>query len=468
MKIRPSTLTSTDVLQAIEEARDAELCRNLNLFQDILSTYWEDIETEPELDSFDFPLRTELLRLCGVFLSQFGRAGGLPGYQIRAKDMLSRAARQFESGNFRARAAETKVSLANCYWFAGEVAEYDDLIRSVEEEFNVNPRHPVSVQIKLNRLLVANWKREHSEAKRLIDEIADVISPDHDFRLKTQYHNLAGIACRIGGDLDLGAVHLNEAVSIARKAKNNMFVAFNLNNLAMLYRTGGDFDQARHAIEEALAIMESRRDRGWIPHALDTKALIYLDQGEYSEALKVIERAVKIFLDGEDHCGRTDAMWTKCRCLLRLDRPHEAVELFVELTDLAAQRIGRVAVEKFVALFLEEVYPVKHFPLTDEVAAFKRTRVIKAMRESGGHVTKAAQALGLRSQQHLSDILNNQFPDIYDELGIKRRARRTNQAKQKEPPLGVARLIMPKGRTYSFNFSWRGDKEPQFFYSRGT
>ena len=77
--------------------------------------------------------------------------------------------------------------------------------------------------------------------------------------------------------------------------------------------------------------------------------------------------------------------------------------------------------------------------------------------------SKAARKLGLRSQQHLSEILNKQFPDIYDELGIKRRAKRSNQTK-KEPPLNLSRLIMPKNRTYSFNFAWRGNREPQFFY----
>jgi tetratricopeptide (TPR) repeat protein len=242
-----------------------------------------------------------------------------------------------------------------------------------------------------------------------------------------------------------------------------MIVALSLNNLANTYRTGGELKLAHATSDAAIAITEARGDRGWTAHFLDTKALTYLDQGEHDKALAVIERSIDIFSDGEDFSGRTDAMWTKCRCLLRLDRPHEAVELFVELSDLAAQRIGKVAVKKFVELFLEEVYPLKHFPLSDEVTAFKRTRVVKAMRETGGHVAKAARKLGLRSQQHLSEILNNQFPDIYGELGIKRRARRSTETK-KEPPLNLSRLIMPKSRTYSFNFTWPGKLEPQFYY----
>jgi tetratricopeptide (TPR) repeat protein len=463
MKIRSSTLTSADVRRVIEEARDAELCRNLEFFRDTLSNFWEDIEGEPDVSSFDPPVRAELLRLSGVFLSQFGRARGLADHQIRAKDILTRAQELFEEQQSNVKAAETKVALANCYWFSGEVSEYDDLIRSVEEEFSVEPRHPVSIQIKLNRLLVANWRQDRKEAERLIGEVARVISTNHDVRLRTQFHNLAGIARRIAGDLDESTRHVKEAVRIAKAAHNAMFVAFNLNNLAFVYRIGGHFNQAHRTIDEALSIMESREDKGWIPHALDTKALIYLDQVDYDQALEVIERSIAIFSQGEDYSGLTDAMWTKCLCLLRLNRLNDALEVFIDLRDIAARQIGEIAVDKFTTLLMEQIHILKQFPLTDELATLKRSLVVKAMRESDGHVAKAARKLGLRSQQHLSEILNNQFPDIYDELGIKRRAKRSNEIK-KEPPLGLSRLIMPKNRTYSFNFTWDGKLEPQFFY----
>ena len=464
MQITSSTLTSADVRRVIEEARDAELCRNLEFFRDTLSNFWEDIEREPDVSSFDPPFQAELLRLSGVFLSQFGRARGLADHQIRAKDILTRAQELFEEQRSNEKAAETKVALANCYWFSGEVSEYDDLIKSVEEEFSVEPRHPVSIQIKLNRLLVANWRQDRKEAERLIGEVARVISTDHDVRLRTQFHNLAGIACRIAGDLDQSTRHVTEAVRIAKAANNAMFVAFNLNNLAFVYRIGGHFDQAHRTIDEALSIMESRDDKGWIPHALDTKALIYLDQADYEQALEVIERSVELFSEGEDYGGLTDAMWTKCLCLLRLERPLEAVELFASLINLADRQIGKIAVDKFTTLLIEQIHILKQFPLTDELAVLKRSLVVKAMRETGGHVANAAHKLGLRSQQHLSEILNNQFPDIYEELGIKRRARRTNRTKQEQPAPGLSRLVMPKNRTYSFNFAWSGEEELQFFH----
>ena len=464
MKIKSSTLTSADVLPLIEEARDAELCRNLDLFREILSAVWEDIEVEPDFASFAFPEQAELLRLCGVFLNQFGRARGLADYQIRAKDILTRAARLFDEGNIPDKAAETKVALANCYLFAGEITEYDDILKTVKAEFEGTPDHPVSIQIDLNQLLAAMLRKNFDQAKSLIEKITRVISREHDFRLRTQFHNLAGIAYRRMGDVDKSFRHAKESVNIARAANNSMFVAFNLNNLANIYLTRGELERALATSNEAIAITAARGDKGWTAHLLDTKALIFLDQGEYNESLKVIESAIEIFVEGEDYGGLTDAMWTKCLCLLRLDRFTDTLRVFVELRNLAARQIGQVAVDKFEKLLDEEVYVLKHFPLTDELTGLKRSLVVKAMRESGGHVSNAALKLGLRSQQHLSDILNNQFPDIYEELGIKRRARRTNQAKQKPPAPGLTRLMMPEDRTYSFNFAWCGEEELQFFH----
>ena len=463
MKIRSSTLTSIDVLQLIEEARDAELCRNLDLSRDIFSDFWKDIESEPDLAHFDPLFQAELLRLCGVFLSQFGRARGLLDYQNRAKDILTRTARLFESQNSPDKAAETKVGLATCYWYSGEVEEHDAMLRSVEAEFSAQPNHQVSIQIKLNRILVAIWRKDLEEADYLIDQLTKVVTSDHDLRLRTQFHNLAGITYRLTGDVDKSVRHARESVDIARAANNSMFVALNLNNLANTYRTGGELERALATSDAAIAITEARGDKGWTAHFLDTKALIYLDQCEYSESLKVIEKSIEIFSDGEDYGGLTDAMWTKCLCLLRLGQVKDALAVFMDLRDVAARQIGEIAVDKFTTLLMEQIYILKQFPLTDELAALKRSLVVKAMRESGGHVSKAARRLGLRSQQHLSEILNNQFPGIYDELGIKRRARRSSTPPKKQPP-GLARLIMPKNQTYSFNFAWHGKEELQFFY----
>ena len=246
---------------------------------------------------------------------------------------------------------------------------------------------------------------------------------------------MAGIACLDAGDLEKSIFYFKEAVQSAKNVKSNMFVAFNLNNLAFLYRMSRNFEAAHETVNEAILILETREAAGWTAHALDTKALIHLDEGEQDKALTVIERAIQIFSEGEDYGGLTDAMWTKCLCLLRVNSFTEAHAVFFELREIAARQIGKIAVDKFEKLLAEEVYVLRHFPLVDELSALKRSLVVKALRETEGHMAKAVKVLGLRSQQHLSQILNREFPDIYDELGIKRRAPRSKEPGKKNRPL---------------------------------
>ena len=327
-------------------------------FREILSAFWENTDQDPDVASFQPNAQAELLRLCGVFLSQFGRARGLPDYQLRAKDLLTRSAEIFEDVQRPDKAAEAKVCLANCFWFLGEIAEYDDILQAVEADFDEKPEHTVSIQIKLNRMLVAVSRAQPEEALRLVDEISRLLSSDHDFRLRTQFHNLAGIACRVAGNLEGAALHAREAVLIAREAGNPMFVALSLNNLAFVYRTAGEFDLAHQTVDESISIMESHLDRGWVAHALDTKALIYIDQRDCESAMATIERSIRIFEEGEDYSGLADAMWNKCVCLMRLGRKQEAIVLFGQVPKTSRRKRSarsrwistqRVLAKKFIS-----------------------------------------------------------------------------------------------------------------------
>src|ERR1044072_1956092 len=103
-------LTTVELLQLIEEARDAELCRDTESFRKILQTVWINIETTPNFENYGEIINAELLRLCGVFLSLYGKYSlNLKNYQNRAKDLLTKAIRIFEANNLPDKAAEAHV-----------------------------------------------------------------------------------------------------------------------------------------------------------------------------------------------------------------------------------------------------------------------------------------------------------------------------------------------------------------------
>src|SRR5215213_4919769 len=423
---KPQSISAVEAVKLIEEARNAELCRNIPASQAILSAVWENLEDEPLLDSFAPAVQAEILRLCGFFLSYYGHSRNLKNYQERGKNFLTKAVEMFDGENLPHKSAEARVMLALCYWYEGAISESELILSEAESEYNSNQLHPVFFQICVNRLMIHYSKGTFDEGLQIIENLAASIDFCADLRLKTMYHNQAGLIYHQLGQLNKSVFHYHEAIENSRKSGNQRFVAINLNNLGFLYQSVGDFNQAHHYVDEAIKFFLGQGEVGWHAHTLDTKAQICLAEEKLATALATIDEALNIFHQGEDYSGLTDSMFTKCRILLQLDRVTEAVKVLNGLTEIANQRVGEFAANKYLEEFSKLVYPLKNTSYPHEVKNFKTTLLRKHLTDSDLRITKAADTLGI-SHQSLSDILNNQFPELFIELGIRRRSRRNGK-----------------------------------------
>ena len=419
-------ITNSKLAVLLEEAKNAELCRDLEESRRIFSSFWQDIEVDPDVSDFEAVVQAELLRLCGFFLSWLGRSQSKANYQLRGKDLLTRAIEIFEELGNSDKTTEARVMLALCYWHEGEIEECESILQFTEEQFKENQLHPVYLQICLNRLGIFHWKKDYQKALEIIEELKIPMELCQDWRLKTMYHNQAGIIYCLLGKYDKAAFNQNEAIRFARRNKSLRFVATNLNNLAFLYMQMSDFKTAHLHIEEAISLFKNLNDTGWIPHALDTKALILTKENKCERALDTIERAISYFNKGDDFSGLVDAFWTKIQILLRLDRKSEALILFTELSNLASQRIGEFAVKKYADLLADLLYAARNLPLADEVKNYKKQMVSRSLRRNNACVTDTASELGI-SHQSLSDILHNQFPELREEFGLNCRTPRNSK-----------------------------------------
>jgi tetratricopeptide (TPR) repeat protein len=466
-----SKLTNAELLFLIEEAGNAEMCRDIDALRKILQTVWKVNDRLPAFTEFEPSIRAELLRLCGFFLTFYGRCRNLRDYQLQAKDVLTNAIEIFHAEKLFDKAAESKIILAFCYWNSGEVSECEALLSLVENDFSDNKIHPVYLQIQINRLLILAWNKKYEEAINTISKISGSIEFCKDLRLRAMFHSEAGITFRRAKRFEDALYHYQEALRITTQIGNQRFVALNLNNLALLYRDIKDFKASHSFADKSLKIYSDLGDRGWIPHVLDTKALIYIDENKFSQALKTIEEALSYFFKGEDYDGLTAALWTKVRCLIRLGRAEEAFITFIDLEKIALEQIGEIAVRKFTRNLAAEIYVLRHLPLTEEVAEFKKARVKAALIEANGVVGKAAQILRLKNHQALSEILNKQFPELLGELGFKRRARRTPgksetaQSAEIQQEREISRLIL-KNKNFSFDFKLSSEKFETFYFGR--
>ncbi len=468
-------LTLPDALQLIEEARNAELCRDTESLQKILQIIW-NVEEAPDFDHYDEVIKAELLRIAGVFLSIYGKySRNGKNFQPKAKDLLTNATELFEANNLFDKAAEAKINLAFCYWNLGEVNECQAILDVVESEFSKNSLHPIYLQIRINRLLIYFFNQDIKPALKIIEEIDVSMRFCTDVRLQAMFHNQAGIFYRADKQYEKAVFHLNEAIRFAKKVNNKLFVAINLNNLAYLYKEIVDFQKAFDCISESISEVSKIKHQGFLAHALDTKALIYLDWNKTERALETINQSIEYFNRGEDFRGLTDALWTKIRCLFRLGCAEEGFNVFAELGHIAQERIGEVAVQKFAKKLTEEVYVLRHLPLAEESAEFRKSRVAKALVEANGTIGVAAKILGLNSHQALSDILNKQFPGLLQELGFSRRARRGTAGKPLRAETvnldyflserEITRLILP-GNNFSFDFNISTEKFETFYFDK--
>jgi tetratricopeptide (TPR) repeat protein len=475
---KTSILPTSEVLQLIEEARNAELCRDIDSMQTVAKVFWEDFDCAPDLNGYEKPIRAELLRIAGVFLSFYGYARNKKDYQIRGKDLLTDAIELFEAENLQDKAAEAKVMLAHCYWNTGEIEESEALLEMVEAEFGENLTHPIYLKICINRLLTLIWKKDFDAALEIIEIISASIADCGDLRLDVKFHTEAGIFYRLTKKYEQAVFHYNEAIRKAEKIGSPISAALVLNNLAFLHKEIKRYAQAIIYVNLAIKTAGEINSRGWLAHFLDTKSLIFLDSGHPDPAYKTICEAIEIFREGEDAAGLVDALWTQVRCLLRLKQKQEALTVFGELQEIARTRIGEAAAQKFACSLSDEIYILQGLPLTDEVQRFKKERVRAALIQAKGKISKAATLLGLKSHQTLSDILNNQFPGLYEDLGFRRRrARRKEQSSDGESRTVVissenvlseakaAQLVLP-GKNFGFDFPCSVEEFKTFYFDR--
>lgn len=425
-------LTSAALLEIIEEAKNAELCRDFEGFQTALEPIWEDIEKDPDFDRYDAPVKAELLRLSGTLLTSSGRARNKRNYQERGKDLLTNSIEIFEDLGLNEKVAEARVILALCYWNTGEVIECKAILDHAQAEFENDRRHPVFLQICINRMKVLVWEKEYEEARSLVNNIAADMEYCPDMRLRVMYHNEAGIINWRLKQFDDSVFHYKKAIYFAEHINNQRGVAMHLNNLANTYRDMRLFESSHQHIDASIKIYEKIGDRGWLPHVYDTKAQLYFDEEKFFDSLYVIDKSIEIFLKGEDSSGLIEAYWTKTRTLLRLNKKEEALVIFNDLCRIARERVGEVAVAKYVKEFAKLIYVPGTIPFKTDVSSFKRELLRQALVEIGGNVTLVAEKLQI-THQSLSQILREQFPELREEFGLTKRSKRSDAHKKDEP-----------------------------------
>lgn len=424
--------SAASIAEIIQDARNAEFCRDIKTLQEILQSTASLHDCLNRMFSeFENPIRAELFRLYGFYLTFAGRAKNKKDFHLQAKDALTIAIDLFDLENLPEKAAESKVILAFAYWNNGEVSNAEALLDIVEMEFSENRFHPVNLQIKINRMMLLCWSGELDNAEKLSLEITNLLDFCNDIRLRAMYHAEAAILNHHLCKYSQALMHFNETVRLAKESNLLNFLALNYNNFSLFYLDQKNFHKAHSYSKLSLEILERIGHTGWIPHILDSRANIFLAEGKSENALKYIGKALEYFYKSDDYKGLAAALWTKCLILLRQSKTEDALIVFGELEKIAAENIGEIAVRRYAKLLSNEIYPLSGTKYEREVPEFKKFLVTRALHAANGKKTEAARILGFVKHQNLSEILKKQFPDLYTELGYSERESRSDKNTEK-------------------------------------
>ncbi len=410
-------LDNAAVSRLIEEARNAELSRNFEVWQKVFEEVWSNIENEPDFSEFEESQQAELYRLAGYFLSNVGKVKNLPFYQERGKDLLTKAITFFSRLNNKDRVAEANIMLALCYFYEGAIIECESILDQAEVEFDGSHLNPRYLQIRIHQLITLHLKREFQNALKIIDEIIVPMEFCADEKLCSLFHQKAGLIYRGIHQYDKAIYHYHQAIRFAEDLNNLEFICNTHNNLAFLYNKTREFELAHLNSNEAIDIAYKNDFIGWLPHFLDTKALIYFDEGHYELSLQTIDEAISIFKRGEDANGLTESLWNKCKFLLHQNRKEEAILLFTEMIPIASQQMGEFAVKNFTKEFSALIHIKQGGSLDEETKRFRRVEIVNAILEADYKLQDAAELLKINLEA-LTKILDKEFPELYDELDI--------------------------------------------------
>ena len=412
-----------EVDQLISAARRAEACRDIDLLGEILSPVLPDVESDPVVPDVGAAQRGEILRLCGFFLGYYGNAASKANYQERGKDLLSRAIDLFESEGLEEEAGEARLNLAWRYLQQGAHAEAAAIVEYTKERFGKRRSSPIFLRLKLFESVAASAAGEFDRAAKIISALAPAIDKCDDSGICGQYHIEAGYVNTELGNYPAALEHYNHAETYARLLENERFLAIILGNIAFVLLKQRHYGRSLKRIEAAIELNRKNGRKGFLAHNFDTKAQILLAEGEAGRALLAIDQSLELFRTGEDTAGLCEAQFNKIRILLKLQEIEEALMLFAELVQTARTNITETSARKFADRFSDLVFYPESRGYKEEVSEFKKYLLKESLTSSGNVMKDAAESLDI-SQAMLSDILRRQFPEIFDELNIKKRKSR--------------------------------------------
>lgn len=448
-------------------SRELEGSGNYERAREAMGALWLRIGEHPALEGLDQPTAAEVLLRAGVLTGYIGSAKQIEGAQESAKDLISESISIFETLQETEKVAEAQTDLAYCYWRQGAFDEARVILQEALSRLS-NMDSEVRAIALLRSAIVENTAKRFNDALRIHIGAAPLFEKISNHTLKGKFHNGFAFVLRNLGTvehrqdyIDRALIEYAAASFHFEQAGHTRYLACVENNLGFLFSTVGKFRDAHEHLDRAQALFTSLKDRAHIAQVDETRARVLLAEGRAADAEKLARSAVKILEGGGEQALLAEALTTHGITLARtnhyLPAQHtlqRAVEVASQAGDfegagqsalviieemgeqltpadlsatyeraadlLATSRnpgvLSRLSVCARRVLFLIAALPAPStwdgFSIREAVHRYESGLIERALKETGGVVTRAAQLLGFKHHQNLTGLLNSRHKHL--------------------------------------------------------
>lgn len=424
--------------------------------KDALGDLWDGIGNRPKLKGLSILTTAEVLLQCGALSGWLGSVRNISGAQEKAKDLLSKALRIFESQGQRSKVSEVQYELGICYKRAGA---YDEArVVLVEALKGLGERNTeLKAKILIRRSIIEFCEGRYHDAWGVLEEAGSFFESCGD-ALKGRWHGQKALVLRRLATaerrkdyFDRAVIEYTAAIYHYERAKHERYGATNLNNLAFLLYKLGRYKEAHENLDRAQSVLARLKDTGILAQVNETRARVLVAEERYEDAARVIAGALQTLEKGGEQGLLADALTVQGVVTARLgdfDRSLRVLRRAMNVaTDAgASSNAGQAALtlieehaERLSDMELFGVYPRadrmlkdtqdaediarlrvcartvferlrgpklndKDFILPRVVRVYEARFIEQALELEGGSVTRAARRLGIKYQS-LTHIL---------------------------------------------------------------
>ena len=472
---------SERVLRYCELAKQLEKAGAYEAACEALGEFWPDRLGAPTLDGLDRREQACLLLRVGALSGWLGSTRQVAGSQEVAKDLITRSIEIFSEIGEGLQTSEARSDLALCYWREGAFDEARIILAGVLREIPESEGE-LKATVLIRGAIVERTSKRYHDALEMLTQASALLESSANHALVGAFHNQLGtvlenlsLSEKREEYRDRAFIEYAAASYHFEQAGHTRYRANVENNLGYLFYTLNRFEEAYSHLNRARRLCVEVGDLGTAAQVDDTRARALMAEGRLSEAERFAQAAVRTLELGGQQSLLAEAHTTLGTVLARMGkiaRAKASLQKAIEAGQISGDLDGagrahlsiieelgaQISVAELVSHYVEaqELLKSKHdlstmsrliscaqtvigsleaapdrketraesswdgFSFKKQVLEYEKEILARALRDTGGAVTKAARLLGFNHHQSLIALINSRHKGL---VGMRAPAR---------------------------------------------